>query len=54
MPQLPISIADWPSYWRELYEERAAIIEHDARMPRETAEGLAAEDIRRKFNERKL
>jgi hypothetical protein len=46
---LPLLIADWPHYWKELYEERAGIIEADARFQRSVAEKLAQEDIRRQF-----
>lgn len=44
---LPEKIAAWPLRWRELYEERAAIIQEGARLPRDVAEKLAEEDIRR-------
>lgn len=36
---------DLPAYWRELYEERAAIVQHDACMTRADAEEFALRDI---------
>lgn len=45
---LPVSIADWPEYWRELYEERAALMEFEGNIPRSLAESRAATEIRRK------
>jgi len=38
--------ADLPPLWRELWEERAAIMEYDGNMTREDAERAALEDIR--------
>ena len=35
---LPANVYDWPEYWREAYEERAAILEFDADLSREEAE----------------
>ena len=46
MKVLPRNIKDWPLLWRELYEERAGIIEHQALMPREIAEQRAEREIR--------
>lgn len=44
---LPANPAAWPKYWRELYEERAALIEYQANLSRETAEFRAQIDVRR-------
>ncbi len=44
---LPLKVADWPARWRELYEERAALIEFQANLSRDTAEFRAEEDIRK-------
>jgi hypothetical protein len=49
MTSLPLLIADWPQIWREAFEERAGIIENEARFQRSVAEKLAEEDIRRQF-----
>ena len=43
---LPQILADWPIEWRERYEERAAIIEHDGGQCRAKAEGRAEELVR--------
>lgn len=44
---LPANIAAWPKKWRELYEERAALIEFQANLSRSTAEFRAQLDIRK-------
>ena len=44
---LPPNPAAWPARWRELYEERAGIIEYQANVSRETAETRAQIDIRK-------
>jgi hypothetical protein len=44
---LPPNRAAWPARYRELYEERAGIIEADAKVSRETAEYRADQDIRK-------
>lgn len=44
---LPDLIADWPDRWKELYEERAGIIEHDGKVKRIDAEFWAELDVRR-------
>jgi hypothetical protein len=44
---LPLQISAWPPRWRELYEERAGIIEFQAKVSRMTAEFRAADDIRK-------
>ena len=49
--QLPLSVEDWPEFWRELYEERCGIIEFIANKPRVYAEILAEKDIRRQAGE---
>ena len=38
---LPLDLARWPTTWREMYEERAAIIEYDGGLPRSVAEEKA-------------
>jgi hypothetical protein len=43
---LPQSPADWPLAWRERYEERAAIIEHDGGLCRLEAETRAEALVR--------
>jgi hypothetical protein len=45
--KLPDRIADWPKKWRELYEERAALIEYQANLLRSTAEFRAEQDTRK-------
>jgi hypothetical protein len=35
---------DLPTYWREVFEERAALMEFDGNMTREQAEELALRD----------
>ena len=47
MTKLPLNLKDWPLLWKELYEERAGIIEAEARLPRDVAQKLAEEDIRK-------
>jgi len=44
---LPLSRAAWPPRYRELFEERAAIIEFMANLSRPTAEFRAEQDIRK-------
>ena len=48
---LPEKIADWPDKWRELYEERAGIMEFAGNISKATAESLAEKEIRRRFME---
>lgn len=45
--ELPPLISDWPLEWREVFEERAAIMEFDANLLRADAEARATEDVRR-------
>ena len=49
MTSLPLKIADWPSYWRELYEERAGIMEYSANLEKSAAKYWAERDIRKQF-----
>lgn len=44
---LPANPAAWPARYRELYEERAGIIEFMAGLTRQTAEFRAEQDIRK-------
>jgi hypothetical protein len=45
---LPPKIADWPPHWKELFDERAGIMEFLSRdTTRESAEYWAEKDIRR-------
>lgn len=46
---LPRDPQQWPYYWRELYEERVALMEFCGNMDRATAEELAQIDIQSKF-----
>jgi len=43
--------ADLPPDWHLLWDERAAIMEHDGRLPRERAEAEALTDILRRMRE---
>lgn len=40
-----MTVAALPGDWREIYEERAAIMEFDGRLPRERAEVLALAEV---------
>ena len=44
---LPLSRAAWPAHYRELFEERAAIMEYQANLSREIAEFRAEQDVRK-------
>ncbi len=44
---LPPTIDRWPAEWRELYQERAGIMEFEGHMSRERAEKLAELDVRK-------
>lgn len=44
---LPDKVANWPTEWRELFEERAGIIEFMSNLSRSTAEFRAEQDIRK-------
>jgi len=46
---LPWLLTDWPSDAIEDFRERAAIIEVDGRQPRDRAEAIAEEDVRRRW-----
>ena len=47
MPKLPQDVLDWPAEWRELYLERAAIMQFEGNMSKFAAERLAEQDTRR-------
>lgn len=49
MKALPASKKQWPTEWREDYEERAAIIEYCGNVPRREAEKLAEQACREAF-----
>jgi len=44
---LPPKRDDWPAFWKELWEERAAIKEFVGNLPRSSAEFEAEKDIRK-------
>jgi hypothetical protein len=44
-PEADIRVEDLDPDWRIQWEERAAIWEHDGRLPRERAEAVALADI---------
>jgi hypothetical protein len=46
---LPARVEDWHEDAREAYEERAAILEFDALMPRREAERQAKRMVRARF-----
>ena len=48
---LPAKVSDWPMPWRELYEERAAMMEYQANMMRALAEHMAEADVRWVFQQ---
>ena len=50
-PTLPTYVKDWPTYWRELYEERAGIMEFQGNMRKEDAERNAEANIRWQFQQ---
>jgi hypothetical protein len=45
-----IRVEDLPGDWRVEWEERAAVMEYDGRMPRERAEAAALKEIVRKMH----
>lgn len=45
--KLPEKITDWPSEWREVYEERSAIIQFEAGLLQSYAELEAEKDVRK-------
>jgi len=49
--KLPTFLYNWPAYWQERWEERAAIMEFQGNMTREQAEKQAEQDIRRQAAE---
>jgi hypothetical protein len=48
---LPEQIAAWPPVWREVFEERAGIIEYLGNVSRFTAEFRAEEQVRKQARE---
>ena len=44
---LPPNRSAWPPLWRERWAERAAIMEFQANLSRETAEFRAEQDVRK-------
>ena len=48
-PSITRAPAAWPADWAEAYEERAAVMEYEGRLPRAEAEHLAHDDILRRF-----
>jgi hypothetical protein len=44
---LPLLIHEWPAEWRELWAERAGIMEYEGNLTRSAAEREAAADIRK-------
>jgi hypothetical protein len=44
---LPPNIAAWPAKWREVWEERAALMEYEGNLSRVTAEFRAAQIVRK-------
>ncbi|MBI4376731.1 MAG: hypothetical protein HY549_09815 [Elusimicrobia bacterium] len=46
---LPVSLAEWPPYWKDLFEERAGILEHEDGFSREEAEARAEEILRESY-----
>jgi len=44
---LPLQKARWPLLWQERWAERAAIMEYDGKLSRETAEFRAEQEIRK-------
>jgi hypothetical protein len=48
---LPEQITAWPPAWREVFEERAGIIEYQANVSRFTAEFRAEEQVRKQARE---
>lgn len=51
-PELPALVRDWPAEAREELEERAAILEYDARMERGRAERAAEHIVREQWSRR--
>jgi hypothetical protein len=49
---LPEKVSQWPSDWRQLFEERAGIIEFMSNLSRPTAEFRAEQDIRKLAKEK--
>ena len=51
-PDLPALVRDWPEAAREWWEERAAVLEYDARMSRSRAERVAEHIAREWWSKR--
>jgi len=51
MTNLPPNRAAWPQAWREVFEERAGIIEYLGNLSRPTAEFRAEQDVRKQAME---
>lgn len=51
---LPLDLTTWPEPWRELFEERAGILEFTANYPRWKAEVMAEADIRKLEQEQSM
>lgn len=49
MTDLPHNVEDWSKYWRETYEERAAIMQHDGGLNQKKAEFQAEELVRAEY-----
>jgi hypothetical protein len=45
-----LAAKDWPPGWHDLFDERAAIMEHDGNMESTDAELLALEDVTKRFH----
>jgi hypothetical protein len=49
MPTLPPRRDDWPEEAKELYDERAAIVEYDGNVSRSTANARAERMVREQW-----
>jgi len=49
--ELPLSRAEWPDFWRELFEERAGIFEFEDGFERSEAEARADELLRHEYTQ---
>lgn len=47
--ELPVSLADWPAYWRDLFEERAGVLEFEEGLARYAAEKRAETLLRDEY-----
>ena len=48
--ELPLETRDWPADWHVEFEERAAIMEYDGRLPRPQAEQWAETIVRAAYS----